>query len=73
MAENWEKHVFHRYFLNMDILLMMNITVMKIARHVAETRLEGKVSPIFAINLSFHFIFCRILNIEIRKITKEED
>ena len=35
-AEKWETHVFHIYFLNMDISLLMKLTLIKIAIHVAE-------------------------------------
>ena len=61
-AENWEKHIIHIFFLNMNISLIMNITGMKIAIHVAETRLEGNVSQYFDIGLSFCVILCRRLN-----------
>ena len=40
----------------------MNITGMKIGMHVAETRLEGRVSQNFDIGLSFCFILCRRMN-----------
>ena len=61
-AENGEKHIFHIYFLNMDISLIMKITGMKIAIHVAEIRWEGRVSQNFDIGLSFCLILCRKLN-----------
>ena len=48
----------------MDISLIMNITGMKIAIHVAETRLEGRVSQNFDIGLSFCFILCSRLNLK---------
>ena len=63
-SENWEKHIIHIYFFNMDISLIMNITGMKIATHVAENRLEGIVSQNFDISLSFCFILCRRLNFQ---------
>ena len=61
-AKDSEKHIFHIYFLNMDISLIMTITGMEIAIHVAETHLEGRVSQNFDIGLSFCFIVCRRLN-----------
>ena len=61
-AEYWGKHIIHIYFFNMNISLIMNITGMGIAIHVAETRLEGRVSQNFDIGLSFCFILCRRLN-----------
>ena len=36
-AENWETQVFHIYFLNMDIWLVMKLKIMQIAIHVPET------------------------------------
>ena len=42
----------------------INITGMRIPIHVAETRLEGRVSQNFDIGLSFCFILCRRLNFE---------
>ena len=63
-AENWEKQIFHIYFFNMDISLIINITVIKIAIHVAETCLEGRVSQNCYIGLRFYFILCRRLNLK---------
>ena len=54
----------------MDISLIMNITGMKIAIHVAETRLEGRVSQNFDIGLSFCFILCSRLNFKKKKSQK---
>ena len=61
-AENCEKLIFHMYFFNMDISLIMKMTGMKIAIHVAEIRWEGRVSQNFDIGLSFCLILCRKLN-----------
>ena len=58
-AENLERHVFHMYFFNMVTLLVMKLTIMQIAIHVAETHWEGRVSQNFDIGLSFCFIVCR--------------
>ena len=48
--------------MNMDISLIMKITGIKLAIHVAEIRLEGRVSQNFDIGLSFCFMLCRRLN-----------
>ena len=70
-AENWEKQISHKHFFNMDISLIMKITGMKIAIHVAETRLEGRVSQNFDLGLRFCFISCRRLYLKKKKyITK---
>ena len=61
-VKNEEKHIFHIYFLNMDISLIMKITGIKLAIHVAEIRLEGRVSQNFDIGLRFCFMLCRRLN-----------
>ena len=50
------------YFLNMEISLIMNISGMETAIHVAKTRLKGRVSQNFDEDLSFYFISCRRLN-----------
>ena len=37
-AENWETHIFHIYFCNMDFFShVMKLTIVKVAIHVAET------------------------------------
>ena len=54
-----EKHAFFTYFFNIDILLIMKLTSMKTAIHIAEIHLEGRVPQTFDIGLSFCFIFCR--------------
>ena len=61
-AKNEEKHIFHIYFFNMDISLIMKTTGSKLDIHVAEIRLEGRVSQNFDIDLSFCFMLCRRLN-----------
>ena len=58
-AENWEIHIFHIYFLNMDFLLVMKLTGMKTAMLVAETHWKGRVSQYFDIVLSFSCIISR--------------
>ena len=57
------KNTFLTYiFFNMDISLIMSITDMKIATHIAETYLEGSTSLNSDIGLSFCFIVCGRLN-----------
>ena len=58
-AENWETHFFHIHFLNMDISLVIKVTIMKIAIHVAEIDCKGRVSQNFDIGPSFYCILCR--------------
>ena len=55
-AENWETHVFHIHFLNMDIALVIKVTNMKIAIHVAEIHCDGGVSQNFDIGPSFYLM-----------------
>ena len=61
-AENWKIHIFHIYFFNLDFSLIMKLTGMTIAMHVAETYLEGKVSQNFDTVLSYCFILDRRVN-----------
>ena len=63
------KNTFFTYCLNMDISLIMKITGMKIVTHVAEIRLEGRVSQNFDIVLSFCFMLCR--RVDFKKIPKK--
>ena len=53
------KYSFSIYFVNMDISLIMRLTIMKIAIHVTETDWEGRVSQNLDTGLSFCFILCR--------------
>ena len=53
------KHVFHIHFFNMDISLVIKVTIMKIDLHVAEIHCEGRVSQNFDIGPSFYSILCR--------------
>ena len=48
--------IFHIYFLNKDISLNMRLTCLKMAIHVSEIHLEGRVSQNFDIDLSLNFI-----------------
>ena len=58
-AENKKILIFHIYFLNMDISLIMRLTCMKTAMHVPETHLEGRVSQNIYIGLSLDLMACR--------------
>ena len=49
----------------------MKNTGIKLAIHVAEVRLEGKVSQNFDIGLSFSFMLCRRLN-SLKKYKKSQ-
>ena len=54
------KHTFfHIHFLNMDISLVIKVTIMIISIHVAEIHCEGRVSQNFDIGPRFYFILCR--------------
>ena len=48
-----------KYFLNMNISLIMRLTCLKIVRHVLKTHLEGRVSQNFDVCLSFNLIAFR--------------
>ena len=58
-AENKKILIFLIYFLNKDISLDMRLTCLKMAMHVYETHLEGRVSQNVDIGLSLNFIACR--------------
>ena len=47
---------FHFYFFNMDILLNDELLVMKFYIDVKNIHMEGTVSQIFYLGLSFNFI-----------------
>ena len=51
--------IFLIYFFNKDISLDMRLTCLKMAMHVYETHLEGRVYQNFDIGLSLNFIACR--------------
>ena len=46
--------IFHEYFLNTDILLIIGFIIMKICIHVAEDCWEGSVSQNFDIGPRFY-------------------
>ena len=54
------KYSFSIYiFLNKHNSLNIRLTCLKMAIHVSETHLEGRVSQNFDIGLSLYFIACR--------------
>ena len=46
-------------FFNMNIAIVIKVTIMQIAIHVAEIHCEGRVSQNLDIGPSFYFILCR--------------
>ena len=61
MVAKWVSTVllFHKYFLNMDISLIMRLICLKIVIHVLRIHLQGKVSQNFDIGLSFNLVAFR--------------
>ena len=54
--------IFHEYFLNKDISLIIGFIIMKMYMHVTENCLEGRVSQNFDIGSSFYSTLCRSWN-----------
>ena len=52
---NLKTHIFHVYFLNMDIPLIIALTSLKICMCIAEICMEGSMSQNFDLGLSFLF------------------
>ena len=52
-------HIFHVYFLNMDISLIIAPISLRIWMCIAEIYMEGSVSQNFDLELSFCFMQCR--------------
>ena len=48
-----KKHFFHLYFLNKDFSLNTEVNVLKSSTYVKNVLMEGSVSQIFYIGLSF--------------------
>ena len=48
----------HIFLLNKDISFDMRLTCWKMAIHVSETHLEGRVSLNFAVVISLNFLAC---------------
>ena len=51
-----KKHIFHFYFLNKDFLLNIEVNVLKSFTDVTNILIEGSVSQIFYLGLSFCFM-----------------
>ena len=51
--------IFHVYFFNMDISLIIALTSLKICMCIAEICMKGRVSQNFDLGLSFCFMQCR--------------
>ena len=60
--------IFHIYFFNMDILLIIALICLKMCMYISWMCMEGSVSQILDIVLSFSFIVCRRWNLERIKI-----
>ena len=61
--------IFHVYFLNMDISLIIALISLKTCMYIAGIYMEGRVSQNFELGLSFCFMVCRSRNFE-KKNTK---
>ena len=51
-----ETHIFHVYFFNLDIPLIIALTSLKMCMCIAEICMEGSVSQNFDLGLSFCFM-----------------
>ena len=69
---NMKIHIFHVYFLNRDISLIIAPISLRICMCIAEIYMEGSVSQNFDLGLSFCFMQCRRRHFEkkVQKITK---
>ena len=69
---NLKTLIFHVYFFNMDISLIIAPIRLKICMFIAEICMKGSVSQNFDLGLSFCFMLCRRRNFEkkYQKITK---
>ena len=61
--------IFHIYILKMDISLIIALICLKSCMCIAEICMEGRVSQIFYLGLSFCFMLYRRRHFE-KKITK---
>ena len=64
--------IFHVYFFNIDISLIIALISLKTSICIAGICMEGSVSPNFELGPSFCFMVCRRRNFEnkIQKFTK---
>ena len=56
--------IFHVYFFNMDISLIIALISFKTCMNIAGICVEGSVSQNFELGLSFCFMVCRRRNFE---------
>ena len=61
---NLKTLIFHVYFFNMDISLIIAPICLNIYMCIAEIWMEGSVSQNFDLGLSFCFMLCRRRNFE---------
>ena len=54
--------IFHVYFFNMDISLIIALISLKTCMYIAGIGMEGRVSQNFELGLSFCFMVCRRRN-----------
>ena len=52
-------HIFHVYFFNMDISVIIALISLKICMCIAEICMEGRVSQNVDLGRSFCFMLCR--------------
>ena len=68
---NLKTHIFHVYFLNMDISLIIALTSLKMYMCIAEICMEGSMSQKFDLGLSFCFMQCRRRHLK-KKVQKSQ-
>ena len=68
---NLKTHIFHVYFFNMDISLIIALTSLKMCMCIAEICMKGSVSQNFDLGLSFCFMQCRRRHFE-KKVQKSQ-
>ena len=62
--------IFHVYFFNIDISLIIALISLKTFMCIAGICMEGIMSQNFELGLSYCFMVCRSRNFEGKKITK---
>ena len=60
--KNLKKLIFHVYFLNMDISLIISLICLKICMCIPEICMKGSMSQNFDLGLSFCFMLVRRWN-----------
>ena len=51
--------IFHVYFFNVDISLIIALICLKECMYIADIGMEGSMSQNFDLGLSFYFMLCR--------------